>query len=125
VLFRSGKLELDLMSSHQLTERQALDAIKAEAVKNVFEEYVSEHGFGDIAEIFAEGTRIEVGDTLPSAHYAAMLKRVPPVWDKAFEVNASDDPAVRASCVEFVLAGLWASDRISRAERFGVVEYQV
>ncbi|MEM1423023.1 MAG: magnesium chelatase [Planctomycetota bacterium] len=119
----SGKLELDLMSSHQLTERQALDAIFAEAIKNVFEEYVSAHGFEDISEIFVEGTRIEVGDTLPSTHYESLLKRVPPVWDKAFEVNASEDPAVRASCVEFVLAGLWASDRISRAERFGVVEY--
>jgi magnesium chelatase subunit I len=121
----AGKLELDLMSSHQLTERQALDAIFAEAIRNVFEEYVSEHGFAEIAELFAEGTRIEVGDTLPSAHYAEMLKRVPPVWDKAFEVNASDDAAVRASCVEFVLAGLWASDKVSRAERFGVVEYQL
>ena len=120
-----GKLELDLMGSHQLTERQALDAIAAEAIGNVFEEYVSEHGFAEIAEIFAEGTRIEVSDMLPSAAYAELLKRVPPVWDKAFEVNASQDPAVRASCVEFVLAGLWARDKISRTERHGHMEYEI
>lgn len=120
-----GKIELDLMGSHQMGERQVLDAILAEAVRDVFEEYVTEHGLGEIAEIFGSGVRVEVGDLLPSAHYATLLKRVPPAWDKAFEVNASEDPAVRASCVEFVLAGLWATDRISRADRHGRVEYEL
>jgi magnesium chelatase subunit I len=120
----SGKVELDLMSSHQLSEAQALDAIFAEAIRNVFKEYVQEHGIGEIAEIFAKGVKIEVGDMLPSGHYEKLLKRVPPVWDKAFEVNTASDPAVRASCVEFVLAGLWASDKVSRAVRHGRVEFQ-
>lgn len=120
----SGKVELDLMSSHQLSESQALDAIFAEAIRNVFKEYVQEHGLGEIAEIFGKGVKIEVGDMLPSSHYEKLLKRVPPVWDKAFEVNASTDPAVRASCVEFVLAGLWASDKVSRAVRHGRVEFE-
>ena len=119
-----GKLELDMMGSHQMNERQVLDAVAAEAIKDVFEEYVDEHGLGEIAEIFAKGVKIEVGDMLPSSHYAERLKRVPPVWDKAFQVNASGDVAVRASCVEFVLAGLWAMDKVSRATRHGRIEYQ-
>jgi magnesium chelatase subunit I len=119
-----GKLELDMMGTHQMTEPQVLDAILAQAVGEVFGEYVDEHGLAHIAEIFAKGVRIEVGDMLPSRHYAELLKRVPPAWDKAFEVNASRDAAVRASCVEFVLAGLWATDRISRAVRHGRVEYE-
>ncbi|MEO0605691.1 MAG: magnesium chelatase, partial [Myxococcota bacterium] len=118
-----GKLELDMMGSHQMSERQVIEAILAEATKNVFDEYVDEHGLAEISEIFASGVRIEVGDTLPSSHYAELLQRVPPVWDKAFEVNASEDPAVRASCVEFVLAGLYASDMVSRAQRHGRIEY--
>jgi magnesium chelatase subunit I len=126
----AGKLELDMMGTHQMTERQVLDAIMAEAIKAVFEEYVSEQGgekgggLGQIADLFAKGVKIEVGDMLPSSHYAERLKRVPPVWDKAFEVNASGDPAVRASCVEFVLAGLWATDRISRAQKHGRIQYE-
>lgn len=120
-----GKLELDLMSSHQLNERQVLDAILAEAIKNVFEEYVDEHGLEEIGDIFSKGVKIEVGDMLPSLAYEERIQRVPPVWDKAFEVNAASDPAVRASCVEFVLAGLYATDRISRAQRHGRMEYQV
>jgi magnesium chelatase subunit I len=120
-----GKLELDLMSSHQLNETQVLDAITAEALKTVFQEYVEEHGLKEIADIFTQGVKIEVGDMLPSAAYAERIKRVPPIWDKAFEVNASGDEAVRASCVEFVLAGLYATDRISRSQRHGRMEYQL
>src|SRR5688572_20299565 len=120
-----GKLELDLMGSHQMTERQVLDAVIAEAIRVVFAEYVEEHGLAEIAEIFGKGVKIEVGDMLPSAHYAERLKRVPPIWDKAFEVNASADPTLRASCVEFILAGLYAMEKISRAQQHGRMVYDV
>jgi magnesium chelatase subunit I len=120
-----GKLELDLMGSHQMNERQVLDALVAEAIGKVFGEYVEKHGLEQIAQIFSEGVKIEVGDMLPSGHYAERLKRVPPVWDKAFEVNAASDPQVRASCVEFVLAGLYAMDRISRAQHHGRIVYEL
>lgn len=120
-----GKLEVDLMSSHQMSERQVLDGVIAEAIKTVFQEYVEQHGLEAISQIFAKGVKIEVGDMLPSAHYETLLKRVPPVWDKAFEINAGESAAVRASCVEFVLAGLYATERISRAQRHGVVTYEM
>lgn len=119
-----GKLELDMMGSHQMNEKQVLDAIAAEAIKDVFEEYVDEHGLAEIGEVFAKGVKIEVGDMLPSAHYAQRLTRVPPVWDKAFQVNASTDPGVRASCVEFILAGMWAMDKVSRATKHGRISYE-
>ena len=119
-----GKLELDLMGSHQMSERQVLDSIVAEAIQIVFEEYVSEHGLAEISEIFGKGVRIEVGDMVPSSEYAERLKRVPPAWEKAFEVNASSDTAVRASCVEFVLAGLYAMEKISRSQTHGGNNYE-
>ncbi len=119
-----GKLELDLMGSSQMSERQVLDAVMAQAIQNVFHEYVDKHGLDEISEIFAKGVKIEVGDMLPSAEYAKLLQRVPPIWDKAFEVNAAEDDAVRASCVEFVLAGLYSLDRISRAQSHGRITYE-
>jgi magnesium chelatase subunit I len=119
-----GKLELDLMGSSQMSERQVLEAVIAEAIRTVFAEYVDQHGLEEIANVFAHGMRIEVGDLLPSKNYAELLRQVPPIWDKAFEVNASSEPAVRASCVEFVLAGLYALDKISRAQRHGRIEYE-
>ena len=120
-----GKLELGLMGTHQMSEKQVLDAVTAEAIKVVFHEYVEEHGLGAIAEIFRGGARVEVGDLLPSSDYGERLKHVPPAWDLAFEVNASENEAVRASCVEFVLAGLYSMDRISRSQRYGNIEYEI
>ena len=120
-----GKLELYLMGSHQMSEKNVLDSIVAEAIQVVFSEYVSEHGLEEIAEIFGKGVRIEVGDMIPSSQYAERLKRVPPAWEKAFEVNASSDEAVRASCVEFILAGLYAMDKISRGQDHGHSSYEI
>ncbi len=79
----------------------------------------------EIAEVFSRGVKIEVGDLLPSSQYAQRLKRVPPAWEKAFELNAAADAAVRASCVEFVLAGLYATDRISRTQEHGRIVYEI
>ena len=119
-----GKLGLDMMSSHQMSDRQVLDAIVAEAIRDVFDEYVEQHGLEEITEIFSRGVKIEVGDMLPSQEYARRLQRVPPAWDKAFEVNAASDDAMRASCVEFVLAGLYAHETISRSQRHGRIVYE-
>jgi magnesium chelatase subunit I len=120
-----GKLELDMMGSQQMSERQVLEAIQAEAIRKVFEEYVEKNGLDEIVQVFGRGVKIEVGDLLPSAHYAERLKRVPKAWEKAFEVNPSDSEAVRASCIEFVLAGLYASDRISRSQKHGRITYEI
>jgi magnesium chelatase subunit I len=120
-----GKLELDMMGSHQMSERQVLEAIQAEAIKTVFEEYVDKHGLEEIVEVFGKGVKIEVGDMLPSRAYAERLKRVPRAWEKAFEVNPGENEAVRASCMEFVLAGLYASDRISRSQKHGRITYEI
>src|SRR5262249_16723931 len=114
-----GKLELDLMAGTQMSERQVIDAIVADAIKAVFDEYVEKHGLQDIIGAFEKGVRVEVGDMLPSSAYLERMRRVPKAWDKAFEVNSGSSEAVRASCAEFVLAGLYATDRISRAQKFG------
>ena len=71
------------MGSNQMSERQVLDAVIAEAIQTVFKEYVDEHGLEEIAQIFARGVRVEVGDMLPSARYAELLQHVPPIWEKA------------------------------------------
>ena len=120
----AGKLELDLMGSHQMDERQVLDAIIADAISTIFRELVDETGLDPVASAFGEGVRIEVGDLVPSADYQAVLSRIPDVWKHALEVNAATEPAVRASAAEFILAGLHATDRISRSERFGRTIYE-
>ena len=50
-----GKLELDMMGSHQMSEKQVLEAILAEAIGTVFEEYVDKHGLDEIARRLRQG----------------------------------------------------------------------
>jgi magnesium chelatase subunit I len=120
-----GKLELDMMGSQQMSERQVIEAIQADAIRTVFDEYVEKTGLEEIVQVFSKGVKIEVGDMLPSSHYAERVKRVPKAWEKAFEVNPSESEAVRASCIEFVLAGLYAGDRISRSQKHGRITYEI
>lgn len=120
-----GKLELDMMSSHQMSEQQVIEAVQVAAIKRVFDEYADQHGFEEIAEIFGKGVTIEVGDLLPSSAYADRLQRVPPAWEKAFEINPSGDPEMRAACVEFVLAGLYSHEQISRSTKHGRINYEM
>lgn len=120
-----GKLELDLMGSHQISEKQVLDSLLAEATRIVFKEYVDEKDLNEIVSVFSKGVKIEVGDMLPSKAYAERLKVIPKAWEKAFEVYAGESDPVRASCMEFVLAGLHASDRISRSQKHGRVSYDI
>src|SRR5262245_28298970 len=56
-----GKVELDMMGSQQMSEKQVLEAIIAEAVQNVFDEYVEKSGLEEIAQAFGKGVKIEVG----------------------------------------------------------------
>ena len=66
-----------MMGTHQMSESQVLDAILAEAVAQVFGEYVDQHGRRRSPRSSVR-VRVEVGDQLPSAHYAELLKQVPP-----------------------------------------------
>ena len=54
------------MGSHQMSERQVLDAVVAEAIQIVFEEYVDKHGLAEISEIFGRGVKLEVSVMMPS-----------------------------------------------------------
>ena len=106
-----------------MTEQQIIDSVQVEAVRKVFDEYADKHGLEEIGKVFGKGVKIEVGDMLPSSAYAERLQRVPAAWEKAFEINPSSDHAMRAACVEFVLAGLHAHELISRSTRHGTVAY--
>src|SRR5207248_9144687 len=56
-----GKIELDMMGSNQMSEKQVLEAIVADAIKTVFAEYVDKNGLQEIADVFGKGVKIEVG----------------------------------------------------------------
>ena len=66
---------------------------------------------------------------IKDAHGALLATAIPKVTivkhARYLPEDASGDPAVRASCVEFVLAGLYSMEKISRGQQHGRVVYQV
>ena len=71
------------------------------------------------------GPTFTPADLAPEFGYqpGEIVADVADLWERAFEVNAARDPAVRASCIEFVLAWLWATERISRVQSHGRTIY--
>ena len=59
----------------------------------------------------------------PSLSSATAL--VMDLGEASVEVNANENLGVRASCLEFVLAGLYATDRISRSQKHGRMTYEI
>ena len=51
-----------MMGSHQMSERQVIEAIQAEAIKTVFEEYVEGNGLAEIAEEHIVALEVAVQD---------------------------------------------------------------
>ena len=91
----------------------------------MFDEYVDRHGLEEIAEIFSQGVKIEVGDLLPSAPLCRAAQARAARLGQGVRGERAQDPAVRASCVEFVLAGLYSADQISRSQQHGRIVYEL
>ena len=120
-----GKLELDMMGSHQMSERQVLEAIMAEADPHRV------RGIRRQTRAGRDRRRLRQGREDRSRRHAAVVaicrtaqaRAARPGTRRSRSIPASS-PAVRASCIEFVLAGLYASDRISLPEH-GRITYEI
>ena len=57
---------------------------------------------------------VHAGDDLPSAAYAETLTRMPVLSGPVLALAGSEDPAVVASALEFVLEGLHLTKRLNK-----------
>ncbi|MHB2018365.1 MAG: magnesium chelatase, partial [Candidatus Xenobia bacterium] len=118
-----GKIELDPFREETVTEFQVVTRIFERAVKIVFDERVdAETQEGMARDVKGEKT-VEVSDLMPAAEYKKIYPRVPTLWDPVQQMGATT-PEVEASCVEFLLEGLFASGRLSRAKVGDLVTYR-
>jgi len=103
---RNEERILELARRLERISRQVPGVVEVEKVKDNL--YVISNGGGNTA-VFVGEKGVTLVDTKN------------PNWGERImeKVNASGDPAVRASCLEFVLAGLYAMEKISRAQQHG------
>jgi magnesium chelatase subunit I len=112
----TGKVELEYEGELKGPESVARDLIK-QSVLAAFRQAFPNADFKRVIEYFELGGNIQFSDTDPVGIVLAQLQRVPTLTDYC---NDHSDTA-RVSIAEFVLEGLYASDKIGRSEERGFV----
>jgi magnesium chelatase subunit I len=112
----TGKIELEYEGELKGAETIARDLIKG-SILVAFRQTYPTVDFKNVIEFFETGGNIRFSDTEPVKTVLAQLARVPTLLDR---VSESGD-MLRVASAEFILEGLYASDKIGRSEERGFV----
>jgi magnesium chelatase subunit I len=115
----TGKIELEYEGELKGAENIARDLIK-QSVLMAFRQAFPTNDFKGVIEYFELGGTLKVSDDDSTKSVLAQLQRVPTLLDN---VSESDD-GLRVSSAEFILEGLYASDKIGRSEERGFVSVE-
>jgi magnesium chelatase subunit I len=112
----TGKIELEYEGELKGPEVVARDLIK-QSVLMVFRQAFPTTDFKKVIEFFEMGGSIRFSDADPLAVVMGQLHRVPTLLDYSTESSELG----RVAMAEFILEGLYASDKIGRSEERGFV----
>ena len=112
----TGKIELEYEGELKGAEAIARDLIK-QSVLSSFRQTFPTSDFKSVIEYFEMGGTLKVADTDSTTAVLAQLTRVPTLMDHVTESGEDD----RVALAEFILEGLYASDKIGRSEERGFV----
>jgi magnesium chelatase subunit I len=118
----AGKVEFETVEDGK--EEQILDKLIQGAVLAVFNRYYSVSDFDEVVTRFKSGISTEVGDMMPSANYARVVKQVDGLQKHVEKIEAKPSDAVTASVVEFILEGLHLNKRLNKDKVGGKVQYR-
>jgi magnesium chelatase subunit I len=88
------------------------------AVASVFDTYFASTNTQQIEQWFNLGGTVQLNDAQPSAASLAELQQIQGLIDKLspLHINAKSRPELAVSAAEFLLEGMYAHKRLSRAE---------
>ncbi|MDQ2965583.1 MAG: magnesium chelatase [Chloroflexota bacterium] len=114
-----GKVELETVGD-EAPEERIVERLITKALFATFGRRVDLDDLDEVVLAFEEGLVIETGDRVPAREYVRWMAEVPGLHDVVrrlgtFDVtDGSEEPAVVASAVEFLLEGLHLSRRINK-----------
>ena len=114
-----GKVELETVGDESPEER-IVERLITKALFATFGRRVDLDDLDEVVLAFEEGLVVETGDRVPSREYVRWMAEVPGLHDVVRRLGAfdatdgSEEPAVVASAVEFLLEGLHLSRRINK-----------
>jgi magnesium chelatase subunit I len=107
-----GKVEIETLEEGR--EELLMSQLVSAAVLVVFRRRVVLDDPQGVVAAFSEDTVVHAGDDLPSSAYAETLTRMPVLSGPVLALAGSEDPAVVASALEFVLEGLHLTKRLNK-----------
>jgi magnesium chelatase subunit I len=108
-----GKVEVESLEEGR--EEVLLSQLVAAAVLLVFRRRVQLADPQAVVAAFASDTVVHAGDDLPASSYAETLSAMPALSAPVLKLTGgSEDPAVVASAVEFILEGLHLTKRLNK-----------
>jgi magnesium chelatase subunit I len=107
-----GKVEIETLEEGR--EELLMSQLVSAAILVVFRRRVVLDDPQGVVAAFSEDTVVHAGDDLPSSAYAETLTRMPVLSGPVLALAGSEDPAVVASALEFVLEGLHLTKRLNK-----------
>ncbi len=116
-----GKIEFEAMEEGR--EDRIIDKLFSQAVKAVYARFTNLAEMENIALQFTEGMHVTTGESVPSADYGDLIKRIDGMEEAVRKIGSSENPGVRASTVEFILEGLHINERLNKDRVGGRTTY--
>jgi magnesium chelatase subunit I len=113
----TGKIELEYEG-----EMRGADTVVREIIRNavaqVFDIYFAKTNTQQIEQWFNLGGTVQLNDAQPSAGSLAELQQIQGLMEKLspLDITAKSQPEIAVSAAEFLLEGMYAHKRLSRAE---------
>ncbi len=113
----SGKIELEYEGEMRGADTVIREIIRA-SVANIFDKYFADTNTQQIEQWFNLGGTVQLNDAQSSAGSVEELKQIQGLFEKLtpLEINGKSQPEITVSAAEFLLEGMYAHKRLSRAE---------
>jgi magnesium chelatase subunit I len=113
----SGKIELEYEGEMRGADTVIREIIRA-SVQSIFDQYFTGTDTQQIEQWFNLGGTVQLNDTQPAAGSLQELQQIQGLFEKLspLEIDSKSKPEIAVSAAEFLLEGMYAHKRLSRAE---------
>jgi magnesium chelatase subunit I len=113
----SGKIELEYEGEMRGADTVIREIIRT-SVQSIFDQYFTGTDTQQIEQWFNLGGTVQLNDTQPAAGSLQELQQIQGLFEKLspLEIDAKSKPELAVSAAEFLLEGMYAHKRLSRAE---------
>lgn len=117
-----GKVEFEAMEEGR--EEAIMEKLFHEAIKSVFGRFTDRQEMENIGIQFADGMHVTTGESVPSTDYESIIRKIDGFDEAVGKLANSDNAALRASAVEFILEGLHINQLLNKDHVNGRTTYR-